>query len=451
MRGRHDSDERLARDLAAGFPRRLAAGLDDVPAGGLGGRGPFSTPTAPALPPPSPSPPYRCRRDRRLRARTREDLRPRPGGAARARRRRHRRARGRARRGGRTLGLGQVDAAAPPRRARPPRGGHDRGRRRADRRPPRARADAGPPAQGRLRLPVLPPDPRADRRGECPPAGPAAGDAQRRGAPRARAHRRARARGRVEAAAARAVGRRAAAPRHRPRARARPAARARRRADREPRRGGRRRRARPPAHGGERRPRGRARHPRRGGDRAGRPRAAPAPRAARGMTRAALLRLRSAPKRAVLAALGVLLAAAMAGAAITVGYSLHTGFDRAAREADLPDVIVRFRPERRSEVDDIVKRLPNLQARSYRTQVSRRHLAGGTGSSENGAIELVEGRRGYAIVDGRDVDGRPGEVVIDRGVANEWGVGVGDRITAGFLGSVRVAGIAVAPDNVAFP
>jgi predicted lysophospholipase L1 biosynthesis ABC-type transport system permease subunit len=169
------------------------------------------------------------------------------------------------------------------------------------------------------------------------------------------------------------------------------------------------------------------------------------------MTRAAFLRLRSAPKRALLAALGVLLASAMAGAAITVGFSLHTGFDRAAREADLPDVIVRFRPERRNEVDAIVRRLPNLEARSYRTQVSRRRIAGGTGSSDRGAIELVEGRRGYAIVDGRDVDGRDGEVVIDRGVANEWGVAVGDRITAGFLGSVRVAGIAVAPDNVAFP
>ena len=36
-------------------------------------------------------------------------------------------------------------------------------------------------------------------------------------------------------------------------------------------------------------------------------------------------------------------------------------------------------------------------------------------------------------------------------MAREWGVHVGDRITAGFLGSVRVVGIAVAPDNVAFP
>jgi putative ABC transport system permease protein len=167
--------------------------------------------------------------------------------------------------------------------------------------------------------------------------------------------------------------------------------------------------------------------------------------------RAAVLRLRAAPRRAALAALGVLLASAMAGAAITVGYGLHTGFDRAAREADLPDVMVRFRPERRSEVDAILRRLPNLAARSYRTEVDHRPIAGGTGASTDGAIELVRGRRGYAIVDGRDVDGRAGEVVIDRGVANEWGIHVGDTIRAGFLEDVRVVGIAVAPDNVAFP
>ena len=158
------------------------------------------------------------------------------------------------------------------------------------------------------------------------------------------------------------------------------------------------------------------------------------------MIGAAVTRLRAAPKRAALAALGVLLASAMAGAAITVGYGLHTGFDRAAREADLPDVMVRFRPERRAEVDEILRRLPNLQARSYRTQVDNRQVAGGSGATDNGAIELVAGRRGYAIVDGRDVDGRSDEAVIDRGMANDWGIHVGDTIRAGFLGGSASSG-----------
>ena len=50
-------------------------------------------------------------------------------------------------------------------------------------------------------------------------------------------------------------------------------------------------------------------------------------------------------RRGRLAFVGVLLAAAMAGAAVTVAYGLATGFDRAARQADLPDVIVTFRTE----------------------------------------------------------------------------------------------------------
>ncbi|MEA2248269.1 MAG: putative transport system permease protein [Solirubrobacteraceae bacterium] len=169
------------------------------------------------------------------------------------------------------------------------------------------------------------------------------------------------------------------------------------------------------------------------------------------MTRAALQRLRAGPRRAALAALGVVLASAMAGAAITVGYGLHTGFDRAARQADLPDVMVRFSPQRRAGIDGIVSRLPNVAARSYRTQVDRIFLSGGSGSSDRGAVELVDGRRGYAIVAGRDVDGRAGEAVVDRGVAREWGLRVGDRIEVGRLGRIHVAGIAVSPDNVAYP
>ncbi|MEA2286879.1 MAG: putative transport system permease protein, partial [Solirubrobacteraceae bacterium] len=135
----------------------------------------------------------------------------------------------------------------------------------------------------------------------------------------------------------------------------------------------------------------------------------------------------------------------------TVGYGLHTGFDRAARQADLPDVMVRFDARRRAEVDAVIARLPNLAARSYRTEVDGVLVRGGSGSSDRAAVELVAGRRGYAVVAGRDVDGRAGEAVIERGVAREWGIGVGDQVEVGRLGSVRVAGIAVSPDNVAYP
>jgi hypothetical protein len=156
--------------------------------------------------------------------------------------------------------------------------------------------------------------------------------------------------------------------------------------------------------------------------------------------------------RARLAFAGVLLAAAMAGAATTVAYGLATGFDRAAREADLPDVIVRFRNESRAQIDRIVRALPNVADRAYRLEATDVSMGSPGGSSDKGSLELVDpGRRGYAIVDGRDVDGRPNEVVVERGVANRWHVGIGDQVQVGRLGTLRVAGIAVSPDNVAFP
>jgi FtsX-like permease family len=157
-------------------------------------------------------------------------------------------------------------------------------------------------------------------------------------------------------------------------------------------------------------------------------------------------------RRARLAIAGVLLAAAMAGAAVTVAYGLATGFDRAAREADLPDVIVRFRAESRADIDRIVRALPNVADRAYRLEATDVGMDSAGGSSEKGSLEVVDsGRRGYAIVAGRDVDGRPNEVVVERGVANEWHLRVGDDVRVGRLGTLRVAGIAVAPDNVAFP
>ena len=73
--------------------------------------------------------PYRGVDGRRHRARAGPDLRGGPRGAAGARRDRPRRRRGRDRRGARPVGLGQVDAAARARRARPPGGRDGRGRR----------------------------------------------------------------------------------------------------------------------------------------------------------------------------------------------------------------------------------------------------------------------------------------------------------------------------------
>lgn len=142
----------------------------------------------------------------------------------------------------------------------------------------------------------------------------------------------------------------------------------------------------------------------------------------------------------------------MIGTAATLSFGLATGFDRAVDRADLPDLIVRFEARTRDDVDERVGALANVAARSYRLELEGVSLAAPGGSSPKGVAQLVPpGRRGYAVVEGRDLGGGPGEVLIERGIAREWDVGVGDSLTVGRLGEVRVVGVAVAPDDVAFP
>jgi ABC-type antimicrobial peptide transport system permease subunit len=169
-----------------------------------------------------------------------------------------------------------------------------------------------------------------------------------------------------------------------------------------------------------------------------------------GGLRASLRRLGARPGRSLLAALGIAAAGAMLGTAMTVGYGLSTGFDRAASRADLPDVIARFSPQRQSLVDRRLRALPNLRARTYRREFTSVPLSSEGGASNGGVIQTVgPGPRGYAIVAGRDLRARR-EAVVERGVAREWHLHVGDTISIGEF-ELRVVGVAVSPDNVAFP
>ena len=181
------------------------------------------------------------------------------------------------------------------------------------------------------------------------------------------------------------------------------------------------------------------------------------------MIRDALAALRARRGRTLLAAVGVLAASLVVGTATTVGYSLATGFDRAADQADLPDVLARFDPERRRVVDSRVGALPNLQARSYRNEQLNQLLEAGAERTRKGAVTaILGGRRGYLVVEGRDLrDGEIGDVVVERGLARQWDLQVGETLDVGdprsrrdrdiYLGPLRVVGIAVSPDNVAFP
>ncbi len=166
---------------------------------------------------------------------------------------------------------------------------------------------------------------------------------------------------------------------------------------------------------------------------------------------ASLRRLRARPGRNLVAALGIAAAGAMLGTAVTVGFGLHTGFDRAANRADLPDVLARFDPQPVTRVDPRLRALPNLRARAYRREYTNVPLEARGGGSDAGVVQVVGGAgpRGYAIVAGRDVRG-PRDVVVERGVAREWHLRLGDELDVG-NGRLRVVGVAVSPDNVAFP
>jgi ABC-type lipoprotein release transport system permease subunit len=172
------------------------------------------------------------------------------------------------------------------------------------------------------------------------------------------------------------------------------------------------------------------------------------------LLRLALLGLRARRRRVTLAAAGIFAASVVVGTCATVGFGLATGFQRAAERADLPDVIARFEPRPLDDVDGRVRALPNLQARAYRVEINRSHLRAGEHESDRAAQQIVlGGRRGYAVIAGRDLRGSGiGEVVIEQGLAREWGLAVGDPMVVGRRGYVhRVVGIALSPDNVAFP
>jgi ABC-type antimicrobial peptide transport system permease subunit len=162
--------------------------------------------------------------------------------------------------------------------------------------------------------------------------------------------------------------------------------------------------------------------------------------------------VRARPRRAIGSAVGIAAAALVLGLALRVGIALDGGFDRTAKRADLPTLIVRFDRRRPADIERRIRALPNLDGAALRYEATDVPMRTRGHRTPRGAVQVVSpGRRGYAVVSGRDVrsDGR--EVVIERGLAREWGIGPGDRLRVGDLGRMRVVGVAVAPDNVAFP
>ena len=166
----------------------------------------------------------------------------------------------------------------------------------------------------------------------------------------------------------------------------------------------------------------------------------------------AWLGLRLRRRRALLTALGIGLAAAMLSASLVVADGLGGGFGRAAASAHLADVIVRFDPQRADRVARRIEQLPDLKAYSLRQEVTGVEVDANGQDAGNAVAEVVgQGPRGYAVVGGRNLSGRPGEVVVDRGFAAAWGLRLGGTIAVSGLPAQRIVGFAEEPDNVAYP
>ncbi|MGO9954409.1 MAG: ABC transporter permease [Solirubrobacteraceae bacterium] len=163
------------------------------------------------------------------------------------------------------------------------------------------------------------------------------------------------------------------------------------------------------------------------------------------------LRLRR--RRVLLTAVGIALASAMLCTAVVIADGLGDGFARAASAADLPDVIVRFDPQSYARVASRIRALPDIAAFSTRAEYTNVEIAANGHRDDQASAEVVgRGRRGYAIVAGRDVSAtRYGEVVIERGLAQAWGIALGDTLYVGGVGPMRVVGFAEAPDDVGYP
>jgi ABC-type antimicrobial peptide transport system permease subunit len=138
-------------------------------------------------------------------------------------------------------------------------------------------------------------------------------------------------------------------------------------------------------------------------------------------------------------------------AALVVSDSLGFGFDRAASAAHLPDIIVRFRPQPTARVAQRIAALPDVDAYTMRAELTGVGLATANEFASGGVVEVIgPGRRGYAIVAGRDVSAL-GEVVVERGLATAWHLSLGETLDIDGLGTRRVVGFSESPDNVSYP
>jgi ABC-type antimicrobial peptide transport system permease subunit len=170
--------------------------------------------------------------------------------------------------------------------------------------------------------------------------------------------------------------------------------------------------------------------------------------------RTSLRGLRSRRRRAITTGLGVTLAAAMLAAAVVISYGLGTGFTRAAKAAGLPTIIVRFDPQRASLVEQRILALPDIARYSLRYELTEARFSFDGHRTHTGVAEVLDqpGRHvGYSVVAGADLPARGNDVLVEKGLADSWGLKLGDSLEVPGLGPQKVVGIAEGPDDVGYP
>jgi ABC-type antimicrobial peptide transport system permease subunit len=167
----------------------------------------------------------------------------------------------------------------------------------------------------------------------------------------------------------------------------------------------------------------------------------------------ALQGLRSRWRRALLAASGVALSAAMLAAAVVVTDGLGDGFNRAVRAADLGDLIVRFDPERAKVVSQKIRALPDVAGFALRREVTSVPIRYRGHTAQNAVAEVIGSgsRQGFALVAGHGFQGSTDGILVEPGLAAAWHVQLGSVVDIRGLGPEPVIGIAEGPDDVGYP
>ena len=175
----------------------------------------------------------------------------------------------------------------------------------------------------------------------------------------------------------------------------------------------------------------------------------------------ALASLRARPAATFATALGLFFAGAILGSAVTTRDALGGGLDRAQAAAGTADVVARFDPvdvatirPRLDAVANVSDWTARLTVRPVGIATRRADGPRRTGTAEANGMLIGSTGNGVAMVAGRWLSGRDGEIVVERGLFTAWHLRLGQGLVVrGRRGPlfVRIVGVSVEPDVLAFP